>query len=74
MWSTDTSIGASLRSSIVGLAYTGQICQSSKYSISEERGGFANLIVRILFKIIKFKILHNIFLYLKSITHEIGHK
>ena len=44
MWSEDSSANAAQRSSVVGLAFLGGVCQSTnKFTIIEEQGGFSSI-------------------------------
>lgn len=42
MWSSSAGDSAS-RSSVAGLAFLSEVCQSFRYSICEEEGGFASI-------------------------------
>lgn len=43
LWNGDTSLDIGTRASITGLAFTGGVCTSNKYSISEDFGGLTNV-------------------------------
>jgi hypothetical protein len=43
LWFEDTSMLPSLRTTAAGFSKIGGICTSERYSISEERSGFANI-------------------------------
>jgi len=43
LWSADTSGTPEARSGVIGFAYVGGICESTKYSINEEHGGFQSI-------------------------------
>ena len=42
MWS-DSPGDAAARSGVVGLAFLGGVCQSNRFSIIEEKGGFSSI-------------------------------
>ena len=48
LWLDDTTILPSLRTTAAGFSKIGGICTSERYSISEEKGGFANINVFII--------------------------
>ncbi|RNA12759.1 A disintegrin and metallo ase with thrombospondin motifs 3-like [Brachionus plicatilis] len=45
LWSNDLTAAPANRKGVAGFATIGQVCQTNKYSISEDSGGFANSIV-----------------------------
>ena len=80
MWSQFTADSPYTRSSVSGFSFIGKVCTSFKYSVVEENGGLASVVVintynfkqSYNFKI--FLIKTNSFYSSKIATHELGHR